>query len=81
MYSEPVVSGNEGTCRKGGWEILRVMGLEKKSQVRVVKEWTWIIKVHSTLCVISQSGKTGQVSWGLHVLILSLGCRSVGSHV
>lgn len=47
----------------------------------VMKERTGIIKVHSTVCVISGSGRTGQVSWGLHVLILSLSCRSVGSHV
>lgn len=49
---------------------------------QIVKKETGIIQVHSMPFVTICSGrKTGQVSWGLHVLIPSLSCRSVGSHV
>lgn len=57
-------------------------GTAKERSRQIVKERTGIFQVHSTPFVLSHSGRrTGQVSWGLRVLILSLSCRSVGSHV
>lgn len=54
----------------------------KERSGQMAKEEIGRITVHSTPFVISRSGRrTGQVSWGPRVLILSLCPRSVGSHV
>lgn len=82
MYSEPRATGAQGACRTGGQEMCLVVKLAKKGQGQIVKEEIGRITVHSTPFVLSRSGRrTGQVSWGLRSLVLSLGCRSAGSHV
>lgn len=82
MSSEPRVTGAQDACGREGQEMCLVTKLAKKGQGQIAKEEIGIITVHSTPFVISRSGRrTGQVSWGLRVLILSLCYRSASSHV
>lgn len=80
LYSEPRVTG----ARLQAGKVKDVVGggAGKERSGRIGEEGVERVKVHSTPFVISRSGRrTGQGSWGLCVLLLSLDCRSVGSHV
>ena len=76
---------SDGT--RAGWQPGRIKDMVgdragKKKSGRIVKEGMARVKVHSSPSVVSCSGRrTGQGSWGLRVLIFSLGCRTVSSDV
>lgn len=76
-------SDRRAGCRRegGAGDVLGDEAAKERSG-QIVKEGLGIITVHSSPFVISCSGRrTGQVSWGPRVLVLSLCRRSAGSHV